>query len=121
MLEDRGGRVSRRPDNFELALNDPIADMRRPALVALSNQIGECRLVDDVGDRLSDLGPERIKMAAAGKFANLGPGLADAIHRRNRPVDVSHDLADGQVLGGPRQAISPSAPRRLCTKPPPFS
>src|SRR5208337_4914115 len=37
----------------------------------------------------------------------LGPGHADAVHRRYRPVDEADDLADLQSVGRARKQISP--------------
>src|SRR5271165_2329502 len=68
-------------------------------------------------DRLTDAAPESEKRAMARVFTFLGPGHADAVHRRYRPVDEADDLADLQPVGRARQQISPlhSPPARDVT------
>src|SRR5579871_582158 len=90
--------------------DDPVADIAAAPLVALADQVGEGGRVDHIRDRLADARPERVKMAAARELADLGAGLADAIDRRDRPIDEAHDLPDGELIGGASQAIAPLSP-----------
>src|SRR5690349_5135810 len=90
--------------------NNPVPDIAAAALVALAHQVSERCLVDDIRDRLADSRPEGIEMAAAGELADLRARLAHAIDRRNRPIDVAHDLTDGKLIGGPSQPIAPLGP-----------
>ena len=59
----------------------------RFAFAVLADEVGERRLVDHVGDRLADPAPEPEEVALAVELALLGPRLAHAIDRRDRPVD----------------------------------
>jgi len=51
----------------------PISDVGNTESLVLVDEIGEARLIDDAGNRLTDPAPETEERAMAGIFAFLGP------------------------------------------------
>src|SRR5947209_16869248 len=49
-------------------------------------------------------------MTAARELADLRARFADAIDRCDRPIDVAHDLADGELVSRPCQPIAALRP-----------
>src|SRR5262249_34860906 len=113
-------RGTRRPLALEFYSDDPVAHVAPFSLAVFPNQVGECSFIDNVGNRLTHPAPETEEMALAVEIAFLVTRLADAVDRRDRPVDVTHDLADGQLVGRAGQTIAPLGPASALHEPAPL-
>src|SRR5262249_39501339 len=100
--------------------DDPVAHVTPFPLAVLAHEVGEGGPVDDVGDRLAHPAPEPEEVALAVELALLVARLAHAIDRRDRSVDVPHDLADRELVGRPSQAIAPFRPAPALDESPSF-